>query len=59
LYQRRVSVLEDVNAYYDDMKLIREEGGRNFDPVTHEMVIAQEQEDWVDYYHKFILPLIK
>ena len=59
LYQLRVSALKEVRAYYDDIVLIREEGGRNFDPDTHERVIAQEQEEWEDYYKEVIVPLIK
>jgi hypothetical protein len=58
-YQRLVSALEEVRAYYADVVLIREEGGRNFDPDTHKRVIAQEQEEWEDYYKEVIVPLIK
>jgi hypothetical protein len=56
--ERLVSALKDVSAYYDDIVLIREEGGRNFDPDTHKRVIAQEQEKWEDYYKEDIVSLI-
>jgi hypothetical protein len=58
LNQLLVSALEEVRAYDDDVKQIREEGHFHYSAEIHEQVIAQEQEEWKNYYHEVIVPLI-